>query len=52
MVRRAFFISAILLPALTILAASQWMLALWAFVVWLPLILVGLHDVLHGLGDG
>ena len=47
MLRRAFFISAILLPALTLLAASQWIHALWAFVLWLPLMATGLHDVLQ-----
>ena len=47
MVRRAFFISAVLLPALTVLAATQWIHALWAFVVWLPLLATGIHDVLQ-----
>ena len=47
MVRRIFFTSSILLPALVVLAARQWPPAIWLLAVIVPIILLGLHDVIQ-----
>ena len=45
--RAIFFTSAVAVPALIGVWAMYWTPALWAFVVVLPLIMVGLHDVIQ-----
>ena len=47
MARRTFFTLAILPPLLTVLAATWWLPALWAFLVIGPALLLGLYDVLQ-----
>jgi hypothetical protein len=42
-----FFILAVALPLAVGLAASVWIHALWALVVIVPFLLVGIHDVLQ-----
>ncbi|NOZ01154.1 MAG: FMN-binding glutamate synthase family protein [Deltaproteobacteria bacterium] len=45
--RKAFLVSAVVVPAAIILIAVRWPLALWSFVLVAPLVLLGLHDVLQ-----
>jgi glutamate synthase domain-containing protein 2 len=47
MVRKAFFASSTVLIALVIAVSTQWVYALWAFVVIGPPILLGIYDVLQ-----
>lgn len=47
MVRRTFFALALLVPAGIVAMSFVWVHALWAFVVFGPVILLGFHDVLQ-----
>jgi glutamate synthase domain-containing protein 2 len=47
MVRKSFFVFAVVGPLIVALAASRSLLALWALVPLLPLLAVGFHDVLQ-----
>ncbi|MCZ6650217.1 MAG: FMN-binding glutamate synthase family protein [Acidobacteria bacterium] len=47
MIRRLFFVLAVVLPLAVGFAASVWIHALWALVVVGPFLLVGFHDVLQ-----
>ncbi len=47
MVRRVFFISAIIIPPVILAASLLWIHALWTFIVVGPVIALGLHDVMQ-----
>lgn len=47
MIRRVFFLSIVIIPALIGLVAVFWPAILWSFVVIGPLILVGVYDVIQ-----
>ena len=47
MVRRAFFLLLVVVPAAIVAGATRWPGLWWSFVVIGPLVLIGLHDVLQ-----